>query len=93
VPIYEYECASCKRHFEYMQKMSDPPRKKCESCGGKLERLISAAGFQLKGTGWYKTDYAARPAGGDTGNREPAQEKTDKPSADKEKPKEKKDRD
>jgi predicted nucleic acid-binding Zn ribbon protein len=47
-----------------MQKMTDTPKQKCESCGGKLDRLISPTGFQLKGTGWYKTDYAAKPAGG-----------------------------
>jgi len=61
-----------------MQKMSDPPMKKCESCGGKLERLISAAGFQLKGTGWYKTDYAARPAGGADASKKEADKEKDK---------------
>ncbi|HJZ85244.1 MAG TPA: zinc ribbon domain-containing protein [Polyangia bacterium] len=60
MPIYEYECGRCGRRFEYMQKMSDPPKSKCEACGGKLTRLISPAGFQLKGTGWYKTDYAQK---------------------------------
>ena len=62
MPIYEYQCTKCGKRFEYMQKMSDAPMKKCEACGGKLERLISPAGFQLKGTGWYKTDYANKPA-------------------------------
>jgi putative FmdB family regulatory protein len=62
MPIYEYQCTKCGKRFEYMQKMSDPPMKKCEACGGKLEKQISAAGFQLKGTGWYKTDYASKPS-------------------------------
>ena len=62
MPIYEYQCTKCGKRFEYMQKMSDPPMKKCKACGGKLEKLISAAGFQLKGTGWYKTDYANKPS-------------------------------
>jgi putative FmdB family regulatory protein len=62
VPIYEYECARCEKRFEYMEKMGASGRKKCEACGGKLERLISAAGFHLKGTGWYKTDYASKSA-------------------------------
>jgi putative FmdB family regulatory protein len=62
MPIYEYQCSKCGKRFEYMQKMSDPPMKKCEACGGKLEKLISPAGFQLKGTGWYKTDYANKPS-------------------------------
>ena len=61
MPIYEYQCTKCGKRFEYMQKMSDPPMKKCEACGGKLEKQISAAGFHLKGTGWYKTDYASKP--------------------------------
>jgi putative FmdB family regulatory protein len=65
MPIYEYQCTKCGKRFEYMQKMSDPPMKKCEACGGKLEKQISAAGFQLKGTGWYKTDYANKPPASD----------------------------
>src|SRR5262245_2264321 len=46
MPIYEYQCTKCGKRFEYMQKMNDPLMKKCEACGGKLERLISPAGFQ-----------------------------------------------
>jgi putative FmdB family regulatory protein len=84
VPIYEYECKKCKRHFEYLEKMSDRPRKKCERCGGALERKISPAGFVLKGTGWYKTDYAQKPSGGDD---KPASEKSES----KPKPSDKKD--
>src|SRR6266511_4507244 len=60
VPIYEYQCqGKCKKVFEYMQSMKDPPMKKCEKCGGKLEKQLSAAGFVLKGGGWYKDLYAS----------------------------------
>jgi putative FmdB family regulatory protein len=69
VPIYEYQCqGKCKKVFEYMQSMKDPPMKKCEKCGGKLEKLLSASGFVLKGGGWYKDLYASsKPSGGDSG--------------------------
>jgi putative FmdB family regulatory protein len=63
VPIYEYECQKCGRKFEYMQSMSEAPKKKCEKCGGKLEKLVSAAGFVLKGGGWYKDLYASSKPG------------------------------
>jgi putative FmdB family regulatory protein len=68
MPIYEYECAKCGRTIEVIQKMSDKPLKKHEGCGGSLTKLISAAGFQFKGTGWYVTDYARkdRPSGSDS---------------------------
>jgi putative FmdB family regulatory protein len=60
MPIYEYECSKCGKTFEVIQKMSDKPLKKHEKCGGSLTKLISAAGFQFKGTGWYVTDYARK---------------------------------
>src|SRR6516164_9578261 len=60
MPIYEYECAKCGKRIEVIQKMSDKPLKKHEGCGGALQKLISAAGFQFKGTGWYVTDYARK---------------------------------
>lgn len=58
MPIYEYACQNCARHFEIMQKMSDEPLKVCEACGGALEKQWSQTGFQFKGAGWYVTDYA-----------------------------------
>lgn len=58
MPIYEYKCKECDHEFEVMQKMSDDPIKKCDKCGGKVEKLISQSSFALKGTGWYQTDYA-----------------------------------
>jgi len=58
MPIYEYECTACAHHLEKMQKMSDPPLTHCPQCHQEtLRKLISAAGFQLKGTGWYATDF------------------------------------
>ncbi len=62
MPIYEYECARCGEKIEVIQKMSDKPLKKHAGCGGSLSKLISAAGFQFKGTGWYVTDYARKGA-------------------------------
>jgi putative FmdB family regulatory protein len=50
--------------FEVLQKFSDAPLKKHQGCGGKVEKLISASGFQLKGSGWYATDYAAKGSSG-----------------------------
>ena len=63
MPIYEYQCAKCGKTIEVIQKMSDKPLKKHEGCGGALAKLISASGFQFKGTGWYVTDYARKSSG------------------------------
>jgi putative FmdB family regulatory protein len=61
MPIYEYECQKCHELTEIMQKMSDPPPAKCPSCGGKkMQRVMSQTSFQLKGEGWYITDYSRK---------------------------------
>lgn len=58
MPIYEYECGSCGHRLEAIQKMSDAALQDCPSCGqSTLKKLISATGFQLKGNGWYATDF------------------------------------
>lgn len=58
MPFYEYECSNCKFYSEVMQKISDPPLRKCPSCGkNTFQRLISAPVFRLKGSGWYETDF------------------------------------
>ncbi len=58
MPIYEYRCAACEHRDEHLQKVSDAPLAKCPACGkAKYQKQISAAGFQLKGTGWYATDF------------------------------------
>lgn len=59
MPIYEYKCLKCEKIHEVMQKFSDEPLSTCPSCGGQLKKLISNSSFILKGTGWYKTDYAS----------------------------------
>ena len=76
MPLYEYRCSKCEKKIEVIRKFSDPPLTEHEGCGGTLEQLLSAPAFQLKGTGWYVTDYAkagAKPvsdsgskAGGDS---------------------------
>jgi putative FmdB family regulatory protein len=58
MPVYEYECKACGRDFEYQQRMTDPEKTTCETCGGALERLISRTAFALKGAGWYKDLYS-----------------------------------
>lgn len=58
MPIYEYECEACGHTLEAIQKISDAPLKDCPSCQKTtLKKLISAAGFRLKGGGWYETDF------------------------------------
>jgi putative FmdB family regulatory protein len=67
MPIYEYRCGECGYQKEYMQRMSDALLTDCPKCGKRsLTKLMSAAGFQLKGTGWYATDFknsSKKPAG------------------------------
>lgn len=58
MPIYEYRCQQCDHQFETLQKMSDPVLTECPACHAQaLRKLISAAGFQLKGSGWYASDF------------------------------------
>lgn len=59
MPIYEYECLKCGDVLEAFQKFNDAPFSTCSKCGGDLRKIISNTSFILKGTGWYKTDYAA----------------------------------
>ena len=62
MPLYEYACDSCGETIEALQRFSDPPLETCASCGGTLEKLISAPSIQFKGSGWYVTDYARKDA-------------------------------
>lgn len=58
MPIYEYQCDQCNQTCEFLQSFSEPPKTECPNCHSQgLHRLISAAGFQLKGSGWYATDF------------------------------------
>jgi len=60
MPIYEYSCKKCGKHIEVIQKFSDKLLRTCPDCKGRLSKLISRTSFQLKGTGWYVTDYARK---------------------------------
>jgi len=72
MPIYGYRCAECGEEHETLQKVSEPPLTICPACGKPaLQKQLSAAGFQLKGSGWYATDFKA-PA------KKPAEKKTEK---------------
>ncbi len=59
MPVYEYECLSCGEIQEKIQRFTDEPLTTCPDCGGRLKKIISNTSFILKGTGWYKTDYAS----------------------------------
>lgn len=88
MPIYEYRCSECEFQEEFLQKLSDPLLTACPSCGKEsFKKLLSAAGFQLKGSGWYATDFKssgskpAAKAGGDT--KAGANSAADTPAGDK----------
>ena len=96
MPIYEYQCSECRETFEIIQKFSDNPLTKCKFCNGKVERLISSSSFQLKGSGWYLTDYARKtnssktlpePEGKKSGTKAGESSKPDSPKEDKPGPK------
>jgi len=91
MPIYEYRCAECGHELEKLQKISDAPLLECPACGKPaLRKLVSAAGFRLKGGGWYETDFkkdkkknvvkdesarAGKPSGGDSAKTSGGSEK------------------
>jgi putative FmdB family regulatory protein len=60
MPIYEYACDKCDSHLEVLQKMGDKPLTRCTKCRGKVRKVVSRSSFQLKGSGWYLTDYASK---------------------------------
>ena len=71
MPIYEYRCSSCGFQKEYLRKVSDPLLSSCPECGREsLQKMLTTAGFQLKGSGWYATDFKGNGA-------KPQKEKTD----------------
>ena len=71
MPIYEYRCEDCGHQADHLQKVSEKPLSKCPACGKKAyKKLLSAAGFQLKGSGWYATDFK-------TTAKKPAEKKVD----------------
>ena len=83
MPIYEYRCTDCGFQDEYLQKVSEAPLTACPSCGKPtFRKLVSAAGFQLKGSGWYATDFkgAGKPAAAKPAAQDPAKPES-KPEA------------
>lgn len=90
MPIYEYQCEACGHQLEKLQKISDPRLTDCPECGEPaLKKLISRAGFRLKGSGWYETDFKntgkAKADGGDgkkaAGDKSAAPAKSDSGSS------------
>jgi putative FmdB family regulatory protein len=89
MPVYEYECGACGHHFEEWQKMSDKPIQTCPKCKKKkVEKLISATSFQLKGGGWYSDLYASSKKGssdsggvGEVGGKKESATKESAPAA------------
>ena len=89
MPIYEYRCSSCGFQKEYLQKLSDPILTDCPECGKQtFSKMLSAAGFQLKGSGWYATDFrnsgakpAAKSAGTDKSDAKADTKSDGKPDA------------
>jgi len=74
MPIYAYKCASCGYAKDVLQKISDAPLTVCPQCGqASFQKQVTAAGFQLKGSGWYVTDF--RGGGGAPANKEGAEGK------------------
>ena len=83
MPFYEYECSNCKFYVEALQKISDPPIRKCPSCKKQtMKRLVSAPVFRLKGGGWYETDFKSDQEG--KRNLAAGEEAESKPEAPKE---------
>lgn len=84
MPIYEYRCEACGFQKEFLQRISDAPLTDCPECGKKsLQKMVTAAGFQLKGSGWYVTDFRDKggKSGGSTAKPDDAAKK-DEPKAD-----------
>jgi putative FmdB family regulatory protein len=67
MPIYEYQCQSCGKRTEVLQRMDEAPLAACPQCGGEVKKLFSAPAVQFKGSGWYATDYAGKKGGGSGG--------------------------
>ncbi len=96
MPTYVYECEKCGERFEILQGITEPPRKRCPKCRGKLKRIITpGGGFIFKGSGFYETDYKRkepavpgrkrrpeREPAGEKAAESPAKAKESKPGAD-----------
>ena len=82
MPIYAYRCAACGHSRDVLQKLSDAPLTQCPACGAEqFSKQITAAGFQLKGSGWYVTDFRNNGGGSSASNTASTPAKTDGASA------------
>jgi putative FmdB family regulatory protein len=87
MPLYEYRCDACGGVFEVIQKFSDEPLASHAGCGGRVERLLSAAALQFKGAGWYVNDYGRKGKSngssekGDSGDSKSASKTESKPAS------------
>jgi putative FmdB family regulatory protein len=86
VPLYEYQCGQCGR-FELIQKFSDPALQACPTCGGAVQKLLSAPAIQFKGSGWYVNDYAKKSSGKEGEGKAPGDTSSSASSGDKAGPK------
>lgn len=82
MPIYEYRCQKCGHQFEVIQKFSDEPLRTCTTCKGKLTKLVSQTSFQLKGSGWYVSDYARKSESKPDSKKDESVSKSSTPTAD-----------
>jgi putative FmdB family regulatory protein len=90
MPLYEYKCAKCGDVFELIQKFSDEPLHEHPGCGGAVEKLVSAAALQFKGSGWYVNDYGKNGSGAkDSGGKEKPKSESDGKKSSESKPSEK----
>jgi putative FmdB family regulatory protein len=91
MPIYEYRCGKCGFEQEVLQRMSDAPLTHCPKCGKRsFSKQVTAAGFQLKGTGWYATDFkgsGAKPAAAPDKSESKSEAKTEAKTESKAEPK------
>ena len=83
MPLYEFQCESCQKVTERIQKFSDPLMETCPACGGPVKKLFSSPAIQFKGSGFYITDYARKPdgkstKGTDTSGKSESSEKSEK---------------
>lgn len=76
MPLYEYVCEKCGSRIEMIQRVGDAPPKRCRKCRGKLQKAVSRTSFQLKGSGWYATDYPGKKSA-------PVKDKPEKSGAEK----------
>ncbi len=83
MPIYAYKCTDCGHEKEVLQKISDAPLRDCPDCGhASMAKMVTAAGFQLKGSGWYATDFRNKDSGGKSGKSDTKTESANDAKAD-----------